>query len=408
MLLAISTYQSAFRALDDSRNQTAKGTAVTGKLRADFYFGMGKTYLYWSGLTNDSSRAENQRFDLKLVKLALKNFQLSLHLAGSKGYIENIAGTLKNISIIQSALGNYEEALKTYKEYVVYRDSANNLQKDREYKQHELAFEYSKKRDSLTYAGKLQREELRRVKAASAIKLKQLSLYTVVAVTVLLLIVSYFVFRNRIQKINFKNQLANEKAGVELKHALFENKLNDLTLASLKAQMNPHFIFNCLNSIKLYVEKNETDAASSYITKFSKLIRTILDSARSETVMLAEEIELTRLYLEMESMRLKDRLCYELDIAKDIDTEFIEVPPLLIQPYIENAIWHGIMNKPEGGTIRLAIAASPDQKYLIINISDNGIGRQKSAELKSKSVLKHVSHGIKLNNDRIEIFNAKY
>lgn len=298
--------------------------------------------------------------------------------------------------------------MKTYKQYVVYRDSADNLQKDREYKQHELAFEYSKKQDSLNYAEKLQRKEIAQVRAAAANKLKQQSLYVIVGIVLLLFIASYFVFRARIQKIGFKNQLANEKAQLELKQALFEKKVNDLTLTSLKAQMNPHFIFNCLNSIKFYVENNETDAASLYITKFSKLIRSILDSARSEKIMLSEEIELIKLYLEMEGMRLKHRLSYELVVDDNIECDFIEIPPLLIQPYVENAIWHGIMNKGEGGFIKLTISAAPDQKYLVIKITDNGVGRKRSAEIKSNSFLQHASHGTKLNNERIEIFNAKY
>jgi tetratricopeptide (TPR) repeat protein len=404
---AVLQYKNALDLLNESGNNTAKGTAEIGS-KADFYFSMGKAYLYWGGLLPDSLHTENQQLDPGLIKIALKNFELSLGLAKSKGYTENIANSLKNISIIQSSLGHYQEAFKTYKEYIIYRDSVDNSEKDKIYKQHELAFEYAKKRDSLDYAGKLQKKEIAQLKYLADDKLKQRSLYAIVAIVLLLLIASYFVFRNRIQKISFKNQLANEKAAVELKQALFENKLNDLTLASLKAQMNPHFIFNCLNSIKFYIENNDTEAASLYITKFSKLIRNILDSARSEKVMLPEEIELIKLYLDMEVMRLKNRLCYELVVDDNIDVDFMEIPPLFIQPYVENAVWHGIMNKAEGGFVKLRVSASPDQKYLVINITDNGVGRKRSAEIKSNSFLQHASHGTKLNNERIEIFNAKY
>jgi len=403
---AIAKYGDELNLLNEKDNNIPKGMVINGS-KAAIYHALGDTYAAWAGLDSNFQFNGSVKH-LKYLQLAVSNFELSLAFARLNGYIEDIAATLKSLSEIQSTQRNFKRALETYKEYIVFRDSVSNLQKDREYKQHELAFEYAKKRDSLNYAAKLEREQLQREKVISANKLKQWSLYAIVVIVVLLLIVSYFVFRNRIQKANFNSQLGREKADVELKHALFENKLNDLTLASLKAQMNPHFIFNCLNSIKFYVEKNETEAASLYITKFSKLIRSILDSARSEKIMLSEELELIKLYLEMEGMRLKEKLCHELKVDDNIDGDFIEIPPLLIHPYIENAIWHGIMNKAEGGFVKLKISASPDGNYLVINITDNGVGRKKSAELKSKSILQHTSHGTKLNNERIEIFNAKY
>jgi tetratricopeptide (TPR) repeat protein len=400
---AILQYDDALQLSKENKGNTAKGTAATGT-QADFYYAIGEAYFEWAGYNNGLPVAAKVRY----IQLASKNFQNALSLAKSKGYKETIAASLKKLSDIQMIQGHFANALKTYKAYIIYRDSVNNLAKDEEYKRHELTFEYAKRADSLNYAEILQKTEMQQVKTLSANKLRQRSLYAIVIIVILSLIVSYFVFRNRLQKLSFKSQLGKEKAEAELKQALFENKLNDLTLASLKSQMNPHFIFNCLNSIKFYVEKNDTDAASLYITKFSKLIRNILDSARSEKVTLAEEVELIKLYLEMEYMRLKEKLHYTFEVAQNIDIEFIEVPPLLIQPYIENAIWHGLMNKESGGAINLSIKTTPDEKYLIIGITDDGIGRKKAAELKKKSIFQHISHGMKLNNERIEIINAKY
>jgi tetratricopeptide (TPR) repeat protein len=400
---AILQYGDALQLSKENNGNTAKGTAATGT-QADFYYVIGNAYFEWAGNNNSLSVAAK----VKYIQLASENFQNALSLAKSKDYKETIAASLKKLSDIQIAQGHFANAIKTYKEYIIYRDSVNNLAKNEEYKRHALAFEYAKRADSLNYAEKFQKTEMQQVKTLSANKLRQQSLYAIVIIVILSLIVSYFVFRNRLQKISFKGQLAKDKAEAELKQALFENKLNDLTLASLKSQMNPHFIFNCLNSIKFYVEKNETDAASLYITKFSKLIRNILDSARSEKVTLAEEIELIKLYLEMEYMRLKEKLHYTFEVAQNIDIEFMEIPPLLIQPYVENAIWHGLMNKEGGGTINLSIKMTPDDKYLIIGIADDGIGRKKAAELKKKSIFQHISHGMKLNNERIEIINAKY
>jgi LytS/YehU family sensor histidine kinase len=214
---------------------------------------------------------------------------------------------------------------------------------------------------------------------------------------ILLLIISIVVVIILARRQSMKQQL-NE--------AVYKNKLNDITSASLKAQMNPHFIFNCLNSIKLYTEQNDSDAASMYLGKFSKLIRNMLDNARSEKTMLVSEIETLRLYLEMETMRFKDKMTYEIILDKDLDTDFIEIPPLLIQPYVENAIWHGIMHKIGRGKVSIAIR-DMDEKGLIITIEDDGIGRTKAATFKNDNS-QHRSHGIQITNDRIALFNERY
>jgi tetratricopeptide (TPR) repeat protein len=380
----------------------------TKKMQADFYCAIGKAYFKWAGSTDAAQKPGLAQNKTAYLQLAARNLQQSTAISKSIDYKEIIIESLKNLSDVEAMQGFFVKALATYKEYVANKDSSYNSEKDKEYSRHELAFEYTKRRDSLNFASKLQKKELEQAKVVVNNRLKQRTLYAIVVIVVLMLIVSYFVFRNRIQKVSFKSQLAKEKSEIQLKQMSFENKLNDLTLASLKSQMNPHFIFNCLNSIKFYIEKNETAAASLYITKFSKLIRTILDSARSERVTLLTEIELIELYLEMEKMRLKEKLNYEFEIAPNIDIDFIEVPPLLIQPYVENAIWHGLMNKAEGGIIKLSMELSPDEKYLIVNVTDNGVGRGKAAEAKRKNVFHHVSHGSNLNNERIAMFNAKY
>ncbi len=384
--------------------------SLTKKMESDFYFSIGKIYFKWAQHTNTISNKPFYTNGKKTayLRLALKNLQKSISLSKSVGFKENIIESLKNLSDVLLMQGQFSKALKTYKEYIIYKDSSYTLKKGNEYLRHELAFEYSKKRDSLNYVTIINKKETEQAKTIAATRLKQHSLYAIIAIVVLLLFTSYFIFRNHIQKIRFTSQIAKEKSEAELTQVLFENKLNDLTLASLKSQMKPHFIFNCLNSIKLYIEKNDTEAASLYITKFSKLIRNVLDSARSEKVTLTTEIELVELYLYMEHMRLKDKLQYKFEIAENMETDFIEIPPLLIQPYVENTIWHGLMNKAEGGIIELSIKTSPDEKCLIVSIMDNGIGREKAAELKGKKIFQHVSLGSKLSDERIAVINAKY
>ncbi|HEY0111194.1 MAG TPA: histidine kinase, partial [Fibrella sp.] len=154
----------------------------------------------------------------------------------------------------------------------------------------------------------------------------------------------------------------------------FEQKLAETEMTALRAQMNPHFIFNCLNSIKLYAIENDPAKAAEYLTKFSRLIRLVLENSRSERVTLQNELDALRLYLDMEAMRFKDKLSFQISVAEIIDPEFVEIPPLLLQPYVENAIWHGLMHKLEGGRVEVLVE-QPQEDQLRITITDDGIGR---------------------------------
>jgi LytS/YehU family sensor histidine kinase/ligand-binding sensor domain-containing protein len=211
--------------------------------------------------------------------------------------------------------------------------------------------------------------------------------------------------------------LANKITEIKSKQAIKENEvalqktqdlLRNAQLEALRSQMNPHFIFNCLNSIKLYTTQNNTEAAVNYLTKFSKLIRMALENSRSQMVSLQNELDALELYIELEAMRFKDKLQYTITVHNDVDTEFIEIPPLLLQPFVENAIWHGIMHKEEGGNIDITIDYTSGHEALLIKILDNGIGRAKSAQLKSKSATTHKSFGTKVTHERVDIINQIY
>ncbi len=203
-----------------------------------------------------------------------------------------------------------------------------------------------------------------------------------------------------------ENHLLDNK--IRLQESEFAHKLAETEMTALRAQMNPHFIFNCLNSIKLYTLENDNLKATEYMTKFSRLIRLVLENSRSERITLANELETLELYIEMEAMRFKDKVAYEITVADDVDTQYIEIPPLLIQPYIENAIWHGLMHKEGGGLITIAVKTLHATSLLQITITDNGIGRAASAALKSKSATKQKSFGLKMTSERIELINQLY
>ena len=218
----------------------------------------------------------------------------------------------------------------------------------------------------------------------------------------------YFLYRSRLQSVRLENQLVKEKAAQEKKEAEFQQKLADISMSALRSQMNPHFIFNCLNSIKLYTTQNDTVAASEYLSKFSKLIRLVLDNSRNERITLSSELAALELYIEMEAMRFKEKLSYSLVVEKEVETDYIEIPPLLLQPYVENAIWHGLMPKEDGGRIDIRVAINQEESLLEISITDNGIGRAAASALNNKIASKHRSYGMKATTERIVLINQLY
>jgi LytS/YehU family sensor histidine kinase len=201
-----------------------------------------------------------------------------------------------------------------------------------------------------------------------------------------------------------------EKAALEnelkLERAAYQSKAIELEMQALRAQMNPHFIFNCLNSINRFILKNESEAASDYLTKFSKLIRLILQNSQAKTVTLANELEALGLYLEMEMLRFEDQFDYQITCHPQLEAEDLEVPPLLIQPYVENAIWHGLMHKEGKGHISIYLQGT--EQMLICSIEDDGIGRKRAGELKSKSATKKKSLGMQITSHRLQLLRELY
>lgn len=210
----------------------------------------------------------------------------------------------------------------------------------------------------------------------------------------------------RLATIQAQNQLLEDERLQRLTNE-FDQRIAQTEMAALRSQMNPHFIFNCLNSIQFFTAQNDSEKASAYLTKFSRLIRLVLENSRSERVTLANELETLRLYIEMEAMRFQQKVHYAIEVADSIDTDSVQMPPLLLQPFVENAIWHGLMHKEEGGTVRIVVQ-QPAEHLLHVEITDDGVGRQKAAEYKSKSATRSKSFGMKMTSERIELINQLY
>ncbi|RYG06102.1 MAG: GAF domain-containing protein [Chitinophagaceae bacterium] len=183
-----------------------------------------------------------------------------------------------------------------------------------------------------------------------------------------------------------------------------QQKMAEVEMQALRAQMNPHFIFNCLNSINRYIVKSDQATASLYLTRFAKLIRLILDNSNSKNVILANELEALKLYIEMEALRFDKKFSYSIVIDESVRADTVEVPPLIIQPYVENAIWHGLLHKETEGYLLIFVSRLSENMIQCI-IEDNGIGRDKANELKSKSAVTRKSLGMKLTENRLSLLN---
>ena len=208
-----------------------------------------------------------------------------------------------------------------------------------------------------------------------------------------LAMIIYLLFRRRIALIKNKATIKQQMAELEAK--------------ALRAQMNPHFIFNSLNAIQECIVTEKTDAAFEYLSKFSRLLRLVLNSSEKNFISLSGELDMIRLYLSLESLRFRQSFNYYIEVDEMIDTDDIKVPTLLVQPFVENAVWHGLRMKE--GEKKLWLRFMTTDQHLIIEIEDNGIGREKAAAIKKQKlgVEQFESKGTALSQQRIGLLNRQ-
>ena len=217
-------------------------------------------------------------------------------------------------------------------------------------------------------------------------KSQQLIIYSLIGGLVLLLITGYLMFKYIKQQ-----RLAN----------------NLLALKSLRSQMNPHFIFNALNSVNTFIATNDERTANRYLSDFSQLMRAVLENSEEDFIPLKKEIELLNLYTKLEHFRFQDKFDYSIDVDETIDVEEFQIPPMLLQPYIENAVWHGLRYKTEKGHLNINIQPKSKDE-ITITISDDGIGRERSKALKTEHQKKQNSKGMNNIKKRVAILNEMY
>ena len=186
-----------------------------------------------------------------------------------------------------------------------------------------------------------------------------------------------------------------------------DKKLLTLEQAMLRSQMNPHFLFNSLNSIKLYIINNDKKNAVHYLNKFSKLVRKILEASSLKEISLAEELETVELYMNIENIRFSNEINFKISIDDDIDIHTIKIPSLILQPFLENAIWHGLSSKEGEKNIDLHISKG-NKNFIDISITDNGVGRDAAEIIKESKVLKRKSVGLEITKERLANFARDY
>ena len=292
-------------------------------------------------------------------------------------------------------------ALEYFENHIEKRDSFLNIEKEKERNRFELQTLYN---DSIAVIKKLQEKQLtiaRQEKALLQAGIVQTRLYALVGLVLLALVFIILLYRNRLQKLRLRNDWQQSQQELATRSATLEKQIREATLSALQAQMNPHFIFNALNLIQSFVYAGEKEQATHLIGKFSDLIRQTLQFSRSSLISIEEELSFIHNYTELEILRMGQNLSIQFDIQPQINLKKVQLPPLLIQPYVENALRHGLYHKE--GKRWLSISVEEHNAAVRIKIEDNGVGRDaaKTSSLESE----HLSFASGANAERMKLLN---
>jgi len=333
---------------------------------------------------------------LSVIYLNRSNYTQAVYYANRSLLL---AKELKDLSWQANALGtlskayekqkDYAKALDLYKQSVLLKDSSLSDTKKQEVTHLMMQYEFDKKEASIKAA----HDKKQAVSTAEINRQKLLRNVSIGTGTVLLLAAMASIIFYKIRK----------EALEKKKDAEFTAQVADTEMKALRAQMNPHFIFNSLNSINDYIDKNDTAKATLYTTRFAKLMRIILENSEQKEIPLAEDLKALELYMQLERMRLQNKFTYEIKVDENIDRDNTLIPPLILQPFVENSIWHGLSKKQGEGKILIHIEKEGDMINCIVE--DNGIGIPDSLTATEPDILNKKSFGMKITRARIDIIN---
>ena len=320
--------------------------------------------------------------NLKQYSEAKIHLNKGLQLAQNYNIPSQIAEANKFLSELAIVQNDYENAFAYYKESQRFDKEILNNQNLRYVNDMIVRYERGKRTNELEKLA----EENETVKLA--LVKNRTSLLISAIVIALLAGILYVLYR--------QYQLKNEK------------KLLTLEQSMLRSQMNPHFLFNSLNSIKLYIINNEQKNAVHYLNKFSKLVRKILEASSLKEIPLAEELETVELYMNIENIRFSNEINFDIRIDEGIDPHNVKIPSLILQPFLENALWHGLSSIKGEKNIRLEVTKGEEEGFIDIAITDNGIGREAAETIQKNKVLKRKSVGIDITKERLSNFSRDY
>jgi tetratricopeptide (TPR) repeat protein len=313
---------------------------------------------------------------------AIRELEEAAFIADTIGDPARQANAYLSLAEVHERRGDSQRALDTYKRYsLAVAKSLEKSQRDLQDKSSLIRTQRDIEEVSKYVALSKQEEQL----AQAVVFRQKLVIFGLVLIIMIIAVTSYFIY---------KNALASKTA----------NQL--LALKSLRSQMNPHFIFNALNSVNHFVSQNDERTANRFLSEFSRLMRLVMEHSQEDFIPLNKEEEIISLYLKLEHYRFRDKFDYEIILADEINREAVMIPPMLIQPYIENAVWHGLRYRESRGFLSLDFSMIAGE--LKVRISDNGIGRKRSAELKTDNQKKQQSTGLRNIRERLTIINKVY
>lgn len=318
-------------------------------------------------------------------------YKQSLQLNIETEDVASQAENLQSISAIYKKLKQFDKALEAQEQYAALRDSILSDEKLEAIQQSEMQYAVKKNEDSLLLVQ--QRKDLQVAAAISRQKSIQQSVITGGSLLILAGITSFIFYKKR--------RDAKQKQA----EAEFNTEVSETEMKALRSQMNPHFIFNSLNSIGDYITKNNVQEADRYLSKFAKLMRMILENSEQKAVSVADDLKALELYMQLEALRMNNKFTYQIKVDDDIDKEATLIPPLILQPFVENSIWHGIAQKEGAGKIFIHIKKEKEDMINCI-VEDDGIGRQKSTAIRTGTPKQEkTSLGMKITQSRIDILN---
>ncbi|MEP7375429.1 MAG: histidine kinase [Chitinophagaceae bacterium] len=339
----------------------------------------------------------------KNYQTALQFMKDGLKLAEEKNNRPLIMDAYKAISTVYHHLGSNAEAYDYLLKHNTIKDSIQNKRFLLRIYNSKKDAEVEKKQAQLMLLDKDNKLKTGQLKQQAQQKNFLFILLSALALT------GFFVYRSiylkrKNERISLESKLTVQRLESEKKYAELKRQASDLQMQALRAQMNPHFIFNSLSSINWFIMENDKDTASDYLTRFSRLMRMVLN-AQKPMIPLEDELKMLELYLDMERLRFEYAFDYSITFTNAAEAGTVSIPPMLLQPFCENAIWHGFRNKEGQGNININIRTEDDMLECII--TDNGIGRRQAATFKIKSAKKEKSLGLEITRERLALFSEE-